>query len=130
MAASRSGSLISTRNRRRSWSGTRSVSKISWSRSKKEGRVMSPDEDVGKTLGGWLGKAKKIAEPPAASETKGHLQQPERTHRGREDQLVQLNFKIPARMKKQIKQLAVRDNITLLTMLAEMVELYEKAHGK
>ena len=93
---------------------------------------MSPDDDVGKTLGTWLGKAKKIAEPPAASETKGHLQQPERTltHRGREDQLVQLNFKIPARMKKHIKQLAVRDNITLLVMLDHMVELYEKEHGK
>ena len=93
---------------------------------------MSSDEDVGKALGSWLGKARKIAEPPAASETKGHLQQPERTlsHHGREDQLVQLNFKIPARTKKRIKQLAVRDNITLLTMLDQMVELYEKEHGK
>jgi len=93
---------------------------------------MSSGDDIGKTLGTWLGKAKKIAEPPAASETKGHLQQPEPapSHRGREDQLVQLNFKIPARRKKHIKQLAVRDNITLLTMLDEMVELYEKAHGK
>jgi hypothetical protein len=33
-------------------------------------------------------------------------------------------------MKKQIKQLAVRDNITLLTMLNRMLELYEKEHGK
>jgi len=93
---------------------------------------MSSGDDIGKTLGTWLGKAKKIAEPPAASETKGHLQQPERalSHTGRGDQLVQLNFKIPARRKKHIKLLAVRDNITLLTMLDEMVELYEKAHGK
>ena len=93
---------------------------------------MSPEDDVGKTLGTWLGKAKKIAEPPAASETKGHLQQPERalSHRGRADQLTQLNFKIPAGMKRRIKQLAVRDNITLLTMLDHMVELYEKEHGK
>ena len=93
---------------------------------------MSSGDDIGKTLGTWLGKAKKIVEPPAASETKGHLQQPERalSHRDREDQLVQLNFKIPARRKKHIKQLAVRDNITLLTMLDEMVDLYEKAHGK
>ena len=93
---------------------------------------MSAEDDVGKTLGTWLGKAKKIAEPSEASETKGHLQQPERAlaHRGREDALTQLNFKIPARMKKHIKQLAVRDNITLLTMLDHMVELYEKEHGK
>ena len=80
---------------------------------------MSPDEDVGKTLGTWLGKAKKIAEPPGASETKGHLQQPERalSHGGRGDALTQLNFKIPASMKRRIKQLAVRDNITLRTIV-------------
>ena len=92
---------------------------------------MSPEDDVGKTLGTRLGKAKRIGEPPAANEVKGHLQQSERAlHRGREDNLVQLNFKIPARLKKHIKQLAVRDNITLLTMLGTMVDLYEKEHGK
>ena len=93
---------------------------------------MSREDDVGKTLGTWLGKAKKIAEPPGASETKGHLQQPERalSHRGHEDALTQLNFKIPRSKKKHIKQLAVRDNITLLIMLDHMVELYEKEHGK
>ena len=50
--------------------------------------------------------------------------------RGGEDELTQLNFKIPHSMKKRIKQLAVRDNITLLTMLDRMLELYEKEHGK
>ena len=53
-----------------------------------------------------------------------------RGHSSSEDTLSQLNFKIPNRLKKRIKQLAVRDNITLLTMLAHMVELYEKEHGK
>ena len=42
----------------------------------------------------------------------------------------QLNFKIPHSTKKRIKQLAVRDNITLLTMLDRMLELYEREHGK
>ena len=50
--------------------------------------------------------------------------------RAADDAISQLNFKIPNRLKKRIKQLAVRDNITLLTMLAHMVELYEKEHGK
>ena len=53
-----------------------------------------------------------------------------RGHGSGEETLSQLNFKIPNRLKKRIKQLAVRDNITLLTMLAHMVELYEKEHGK
>ena len=92
---------------------------------------MSRGDDVSKALGTWLGKAKKIAEPPQPSEATGSLQQPERmvSRRG-EDQLTQLNFKIPYSMKRRIKQLAVRDNITLLIMLDRMVELYEKDHGK
>jgi hypothetical protein len=90
------------------------------------------DDDVGKMLGGWLGKAKQIAEPPHPSEVPGSLNRAEqqRGHSSGEEALSQLNFKIPNRLKKRIKQLAVRDNITLLTMLAHMVELYEKEHGK
>jgi len=92
---------------------------------------MSSDDDVGKTLGKWLGKAKKVAEPPGPSDAKGNLKEPERAFSGaREGELTQLNFKISYAMKKRIKQLAVRDNITLLVMLSEMLELYEKKHGK
>ena len=92
---------------------------------------MSADNDLGKALGSWLGKAKKIAEPPRPNETKGSLKQPERTvsPHGGEGDLTQLNFKISVSMKKRIKQLAVRDNITLLAMLHRMVELYEEEHG-
>jgi hypothetical protein len=89
------------------------------------------DDDVGKMLGNWLGKAKQI-EPPQPSEVPGSLNRAEqvRGHSSGEGALSQLNFKIPNRLKKRIKQLAVRDNITLLAMLAHMVELYEKEHGK
>jgi hypothetical protein len=89
------------------------------------------DDDVGKMLGSWLGKAKQLAEPPQPSEVPGSLSRAEQARESnREEALSQLNFKIPVRLKKRIKQLAVRDNITLLTMLAHMVELYEKEHGK
>jgi hypothetical protein len=91
---------------------------------------MSRDDDVRKTLGGWLGKAKKMGEPPKPSEATGVLTQPERPSPRRGEELVQLNFKVPHSTKKRIKQLAVRDNITLLTMLDRMVELYEREHGK
>ena len=92
---------------------------------------MSRDDEISKTLGTWLGKAKKVGHPPPPSETTGSLGRPEQS-RGfaGEEGLTQLNFKIPASMKKHIKQLAVRDNITLLTMLNRMLELYEKEHGK
>lgn len=92
---------------------------------------MSRDDDVSKALGTWLGKAKKVGHPPPPTETTGSLQRPEqaRAH-GDEAGLVQLNFKISHTTKKRIKQLAVRDNITLLTMLDRMLELYEREHGK
>ncbi|MGE3703520.1 MAG: hypothetical protein AB7G08_33060 [Hyphomicrobiaceae bacterium] len=92
---------------------------------------MSREDDVTKTLGSWLGKAKKLGAPPAPTESKATLSQPEpaRGYTG-DDDLAQLNFKIPQGMKKRIKQLAVRDNITLLVMLERMLQLYEQEHGK
>lgn len=88
-------------------------------------------DDIGKMLGPWLGKAKKLGEPPQPDETRGSLARLERVpgYGGGEDGLTQLNYKIPQSMKRHIKQLAARDNITLLTMLYRMVELYEKEHG-
>ena len=86
---------------------------------------------MGKTLGRWLGKAKEIGEPPKPNEAMGTINRPERmsaTTGG--ERLTQLNFKIPQSTKKRIKQLAVRDNITLLTMLDRMLDLYEREHGK
>ena len=92
---------------------------------------MSRDDDVGKTLGKWLGKAKQIGEPPQPADTTGSLKRPERgSGYASEGELSQLNFKIPLSLKKRIKQLALRDNITLLAMLDQMVELYEKEHGR
>ena len=41
-----------------------------------------------------------------------------------------LNFKISQGTKKRVKQLAVRDNITLLVMFDRMLELYEREYGK
>lgn len=91
---------------------------------------MSREDDVGKALGKWLGKAKPIGEPPATSETTGMLKRPERVFDRGEEALSQLNFKITENRKRHIKQLAVRDNITLLTMLDRMVELYEREYGR
>jgi hypothetical protein len=91
---------------------------------------MSRDDDVSKALGTWLGKAKKIGQPPQSAEAKNTLDRPEtgRPHAG--DGPAQLNFKVPHSTKKRIKQLAVRDNITLLAMLDRMLELYEREYGK
>jgi hypothetical protein len=91
---------------------------------------MSRENEVTKTLGGWLGKAKKIGQPPAPDEVTGSLNRPERMRERGADELTQLNFKISQGIKKRVKQLAVRDNITLLVMFDRMLELYEREYGK
>jgi hypothetical protein len=92
---------------------------------------MSRDSDVGKMLGTWLGKAQKIGQPPAPGDARATLSRPEAaTNVPTGDGLTQLNFKIPHSTKKRIKQLAVRDEITLLVMLDRMLTLYEREYGK
>lgn len=91
---------------------------------------MSRENEVAKTLGGWLGKAKKIGQPPEPSEITGSLNRPERTRERGADELTQLNFKISQGTKKRVKQLAIRDNITLLVMFDRMLELYEREYGR
>ena len=88
-------------------------------------------DDVSKTLGKWLGKAKEIGEPPGPADATGTLKRAELvTSYAIDEQQTQLNVKMPHGMKTRIKQLAVRDNITLLVMLEQMLELYEKERGK
>ena len=91
---------------------------------------MSGEDEISKTLGTWLGKAKKIGEPPPIAEARDTLSRPETVRGYAGGDLVQLNFKISQATKKRIKQLAVRDNITLLVMLDRMLELYEREYGK
>jgi hypothetical protein len=91
---------------------------------------MSREDDVSKTLGIWLGKAKKLAAPPQPSEAGDSLSRPESARLSGGGGVTQLNFKVSHSTKKRIKQLAVRDNITLLVMLDRMLELYEREYGK
>ena len=96
-----------------------------------KGCVMSRDDEVSKTLGGWLGKAKKIGQPPQPSEAKETLNRPETVRgSGSGDAADAAQLQDRPRTKKRIKQLAVRDNITLLVMLDRMLALYEREYGK
>jgi hypothetical protein len=82
------------------------------------------DVDLSK-LDKWIGKAKKIGEPPTPA-ARGARGSTESTGR---DPLVQFNVKVSASVKKRLKQLAARDDIKLTTLVARMVDLYEKEHG-
>jgi hypothetical protein len=91
---------------------------------------MTRRDNIAKTLGPWLGKARAIGEPPQPAEAAGTINRLERVSAASGERPTQLNFKISQSTKKRIKQLAVRDNITLLTMLDRMLDLYEREHGK
>jgi hypothetical protein len=83
---------------------------------------MSGDVDLSK-LRKWIGKARQIGEPPAAD---SRVQAADAADR---DGLVQFNVKVSPSVKKRLKQLAARDDIKLTTLVARMVDLYEKEYG-
>jgi hypothetical protein len=84
---------------------------------------MSGEVDLSK-LRKWIGKAEQIGDPPAADR---RVQQAA-IGAGR-DALVQFNVKVTPSVKKRVKQLAARDEITLTLLVARMVDLYEKEYG-
>ena len=84
---------------------------------------MSGELDLSK-LRKWIGKAKQIGEPPAPNE-----RTPQTTISTGRDALVQFNVKVSPSVKRRVKQLAARDEITLTLLVARMVDLYEKEYG-
>lgn len=85
---------------------------------------MSSDVDLRK-LQQWIGKAKQIGEPPALTPQSAQA----RGEPGGQDPLVQFNVKVNASVKKRLKQLAARDEVKFTTLVARMVDLYEREHG-
>lgn len=84
---------------------------------------MSGEVDLSK-LRKWIGKAKQIGDPPAPE-----VRAAQATVGSSRDALVQFNVKVSASVKKRIKQLAARGEITLTTLVARSVDLYEKEYG-
>lgn len=84
---------------------------------------MSGEVDLSK-LRKWIGKAEQIADPPAPNK-----RVPQATIRAERSALVQFNVKVTASVKKRVKQLAARDEITLTLLVARMVDLYEREYG-
>jgi hypothetical protein len=83
---------------------------------------MSGDVDLTK-LRKWIGKARQIGEPPAPDT------RVTRTASADRDGLVQVKPKVSPSVKKRLKQLAARDDIKLTTLVARIVDLYEKEYG-
>ncbi len=90
---------------------------------------MSDGGELEKSLAKWLTKAKAIPTPPGPTEQRGSGR-PQAEVARLSEPIRQLNLKIPASMYRRIKGLAYRDRLSLVAMLDEMVELYEKSRGK
>ena len=86
-------------------------------------------KDANRSLGKWLLKAKDMPAPPKPTVAPGNLQIPELPAPRLVEALQQLNLKIPNSTYRRIKALAHRDHTTLLAMLEEMLDLYEREHG-
>lgn len=80
---------------------------------------MAREVDLSK-LRKWIGKADTVPEPPANAGPKA---------RGASHQIVQLNLKVPAPLKRRMKHLAAREDLNLAALLARMVQHYESVRG-
>jgi hypothetical protein len=81
-------------------------------------------DDSKNPLAKWLTKAKTIPAPPLPTERRG------RTTAGRKRQVFrQLNLKVSDSAYERIKGLAYRDRLSLVAMLDQMLDLYEKERG-
>ena len=84
---------------------------------------MSAD-DRKNPLAKWLTKAKATPAPPAPTERRG------RSSSGQKGQgFRQLNLKVSPSSYERIKGLAYRDRLSLVALLDEMLDLYEKERG-
>jgi len=72
-----------------------------------------------------------IGVPPSPSEVVGNLET-RRAGPGRPPKAepsAQLNLRVPVRVKRRVRVLATRDNISLSEVIIRAVALYEERHG-
>ncbi len=72
-----------------------------------------------------------IGSPPSPSEVVGNLGAP-RAGPGRPrkpEPSAQLNLRVPVAVKRRVRVLATRDNISLSEVIVRAVALYEERHG-
>lgn len=79
--------------------------------------------DAKNPLAKWLTKAKDIPAPPPSTERRGRVAGSKR------QPFRQLNLKVSDSTYERIKGLAYRDRLSLVALLDQMLDLYEKEHG-
>lgn len=67
--------------------------------------------------------------PPPPEAAGGNLSLPAPHAREKTDRTEQLNVRVPPSIKKRVRMLAARDDVSLSDLIIEAVKLYEDKHG-
>lgn len=70
-----------------------------------------------------------LGAPPAADAVLNNLARPAPNERMKSDRTEQLNLRVPAKIKKQVRVLATRDEISLAEVVIRALALYEEKYG-
>ncbi len=73
---------------------------------------------------------KGLGQPPPPEAAVGNLKlKPAKPLRDRSDRTEQLNLRVPPDLKRRVRVLATRDDISLSEVVVRAVALYEEKHG-
>ena len=70
-----------------------------------------------------------LGAPPPPEAAVGNLALRSPNSREKSDRTEQLNLRVPLTLKKRVRLLATRDDISLSEVIIRAVELYEEKHG-
>ncbi len=70
-----------------------------------------------------------LGTPPPPTATLGNLTMPASQRREKSDRTEQLNLRVPPDLKRRVRVLATRDDISLSEVIIRAVALYEREHG-
>lgn len=73
---------------------------------------------------------RNLGAPPPPLAAVGNLARPAPEARERSERTEQLNLRVPPGLKKRVRRLAMRDDITIAEVIIRAVALYEKRHGE
>jgi len=72
---------------------------------------------------------RNLGAPPPPSAAAGNLALPAPEARERSDRTEQMNLRVPLGLKKKVRRLATRDEISLGEVVIQAIALYEEKYG-
>ena len=72
---------------------------------------------------------RSLGAPPPPEAVVGNLALPTPAPRERSDRTEQLNLRVPPTLKKRVRLLATRDDVSLSEVVIRAIALYEEKHG-